>query len=340
MTVELIRGLVEIMRAIQINEFGNPSGIKASEIEPPSAPGRGEVRLDVHGVGVGFFDGLLIRGDYQIRPELPFVPGSSLSGVVESIGEDVSHLKPGDTVAAFALHGGMAEQIVLPASACAPLPEGIEPINAANFFVSWATSLYGLREVGNVATAETVLVLGASGSTGTTAIACAKALGARVIACASSAEKRQHCLDHGADQVVDYTREGWRDEIKQATDKRGVDAVYDPVGGEMSEAALRLLAPGGRFLVVGFVAGIGRIPLNLPLLKRCSIHGVNWGGTVMADPSVVPPVIRTLAEWTLAGAINPSPTRIYELEDAGRAFEALFNRQSTGSLVVKPGQLS
>ena len=336
MNIELIPELFAIMRAIQINEFGDPAGIRASEIESPPAPGRGQVRLNVHGVGVGFFDGLLIRGDYQIRPELPFVPGSSLAGVVESVGEDVSHLKPGAAVAAFAMHGGMAEQIVLPADACAPLPEGIAPVNAANFFISWATSLYGLREIGNVAEAETVLVLGASGSTGTTAIACAKALGARVIACASSPEKRQHCLDHGADEVVDYTREGWRDEIKQATGKRGVDVVYDPVGGEVSETALRLMAPGGRFLVVGFVSGIGRIPLNLPLLKRCSIHGVNWGGTVMADPSVVPPVIRTLAEWTLTGTIDPSPTRVYDIKDAGQAFEALFSRQSTGSLVVKP----
>ena len=324
------------MRAIQISEFGDPAAIQVNDIDAPPAPGRGEVRLNVHGVGVGFFDGLLIRGDYQIRPDLPFVPGSSLAGIVESVGDEVRHLNPGDSVAAFALHGGMAEQIVVPASSCAPLSEGIEPVNAANYFISWATSLYGLREIGETSEGETVLVLGASGSTGTTAIECAKALGARVIACASSEEKRQHCLDHGADQVVDYTRKDWRDEIKQATGKQGVDVIYDPVGGEMSEAALRLMAPGGRLLVVGFVTGIGNIPLNLPLLKRCSIHGVNWGGTVMADPSVVPPVIRTLAEWTLAGKINPAPTRIYELEDAGQAFLALFSRQSTGSLVIKP----
>ena len=328
--------LTALMRAIQIREFGDPAGIKVSDIEAPAAPGRGEVRLNVSGVGVGFFDGLLIRGDYQIRPDLPFVPGSSLAGAVESVGEDVTHLQPGDTVAAFALHGGMAEQVVLPASSCVPLPKGIEPIHAANFFISWATSLYGLREIGNVSQGETVLVLGASGSTGTTAIECAKALGARVIACASSDAKRQHCIEHGADLAVDYTRGDWREETKQATGKRGVDVVYDPVGGEMSEAALRLMAPGGRFLVVGFVAGIGKIPLNLPLLKRCSIHGVNWGGTVMADPGVVAPVIRTLAEWTLKAAIDPTPTRIFGLEESGQAFAALFSRESTGSLVVKP----
>ena len=324
------------MRAILIKEFGDPSAIQVNNIDSPLAPGKAEVRLDVSGVGVGFFDGLLIRGDYQIRPDLPFVPGSSLAGTVESVGEDVAHLQPGDTVAAFALHGGMAEQVVLPASSCAPLPKGIEPVHAANFFISWATSLYGLREIGNVNQDDTVLVLGASGSTGTTAIECAKALGARVIACASSEAKRQHCIKHGADLAIDYTRDDWREEVKQATGKRGVDVVYDPVGGDMSEAALRLMAPGGRFLVVGFVTGIGKIPLNLPLLKRCSIHGVNWGGTVMADPGVVAPVIRTLAEWTLKGAIDSKPTKIYPMEEAGQAFAALFGRESTGSLVVQP----
>ncbi len=324
------------MRAIQIDDFGDPSKIGVSHIEAPPPPGPGQVRLQVSGVGVGYFDGLLIRGDYQIRPELPFVPGSSLAGVVESVGEGVEHLNAGDAVAAFALHGGMAEQLVLPATSCAPLPPGIAPVNAANFFISWATSLFGLREIGSLAEGETVLVLGASGSTGTTAIECAKAMGARVIACASTEAKRRHCLEHGADLAVDYTTEHWRDEIKQATDKRGVDVVYDPVGGDLSEAALRLMAPGGRFLVVGFVTGIGTVPLNLPLLKRCSIHGVNWGGTVMADPSVVAPVIRTLAQWTLENRIDPTPTRVFDLEQAGSAFADLFGRQSSGSLVVKP----
>jgi NADPH2:quinone reductase len=324
------------MRAILIEEFADPSTIQVADIPPPESPGPGQVLLDVAGVGVGYFDGLLIRGDYQIRPELPFVPGSSLAGTVSAVGEGVSHLKPGDSVAAFALHGAMAEQMLLPASSCAPLPAGIDTASAANFFISWATSLFGLREIADLKSGETVLVLGASGSTGTTAIECAKALGARVIACASTDGKRQHCLDHGADLAVDYTAEDWRDEVKQATGKRGVDVIYDPVGGAMSEAALRLIAPGGRFLVVGFVTGIASIPMNLPLLKRCSIHGVNWGGTVMADPSVVPPVIRTLAEWTLTGRIQAAPTHRYPLEDAGKAFAALFGRGSTGSIVIEP----
>jgi len=324
------------MRAIQIQEFGDPAAIKVHQVENAGPPDRGQVRLDVAGIGVGYFDGLLIRGDYQIRPDLPFVPGSSLAGTVESVGEGVDHLKPGMPVAAFALHGGMAEQVILPAASCAPLPPELDLQAAANFFISWATSLYGLREIGCVQPDESVLVLGASGSTGTTAIECAKALGARVIAAASTEAKREHCQAHGADVVVDYTSQDWRDEVKEATGGKGVDAIYDPVGGSLAESALRLLAPGGRYLVVGFVTGIAKIPLNLPLLKRCSIHGVNWGGSVMADSSVVPPVIRTLVEWTLAGKIDPTPASVYSLEQAGEAFEALFGRRSLGGIVIAP----
>lgn len=324
------------MRAIQIHEFGDPAAIEVHQVDAPGPPGKGQVRIDVAGIGVGYFDGLLIRGDYQIRPELPFIPGSSLAGTVESVGEGVEHLGPGTPVAAFALNGAMAEQMLLPAASCAPLPPALDLESAANFFISWATSLYGLREIGAVKPGETVLVLGASGSTGTTAIECAVALGARVIAAASTEAKREHCRAHGAAVTVDYTAGDWRDQVKAATGGNGVDAVYDPVGGALAEPALRLLAPGGRYLVVGFVTGIAKIPLNLPLLKRCSVHGVNWGGTVMADPSVVPPVIRTLVEWTAAGKIDPAPAQVYALEQAGEAFDALFSRRSVGGIVLTP----
>lgn len=324
------------MKAIQIQAFGDPSAIRVHEIDAPGEPGRGKVRLKVAGVGVGYFDGLLIRGDYQIKPELPFVPGSSMAGVIDAVGEGVGHLKPGDRVAAFALKGALAEQLILPAASCAPLPPSIDLLAAANYFITWATSLYGLREIGHMQPGESVLVLGASGTTGTTAIECAKALGGRAIACASTPEKRQHCLDHGAEVAIDYTADDWREQVRQAA-PGGVDLVYDPVGGELAEPALRLLAPGGRFLVVGFVSGIARIPLNLPLLKRCAIHGVNWGGSVMAEPGVVPPVIRTLAEWTISGAIDPTPSQVYPLAQAGQAFGALFGRTSTGSIVIQLG---
>jgi len=324
------------MRAILVTEFADPSKVEAHEIDDAPEPGPGQVRLTVGGVGIGYFDGLLVRGDYQIRPVLPFVPGSSMAGIVESVGEGVDHLSPGQAVAAFALHGGLAERVVLPAASCVPLPRGVDPHAAANFFVSWATGLYGLREIGRLQPGEVVLVLGAAGSTGTTAIECAKAMGARVIAAASTEAKRAHCEAHGADAVVDYTAEDWREQVKAATGGKGVDLVYDPVGGDAAEPALRLLAPGGRYLVVGFVTGIAKIPLNLPLLKRCSIHGVNWGGSVMADPAVVPPVLSTLVQWAADGKIDAAPAWVYPLAEAGEAFAALFGRESTGARVVDP----
>lgn len=324
------------MRAIQIHEFADPSRVEVHDIDDAPAPGPGQVRLTVGGVGIGYFDGLLVRGDYQMRPELPFVPGSSLAGVVDSVGDGVSHLEPGQPVAAFALHGALAERMTLPATSCVPLPPQVDMHAAANFFVSWATGLYGLREIGQLQEGETVLVLGAAGSTGTTAIQCAKALGAKVLAAASTEDKRRFCLEHGADAAVDYTADDWPKQVKAATEGRGVDAVYDPVGGETAEPALRLLAPGGRYLVVGFVTGIAKLPMNLPLLKRCSIHGVNWGGSVMADPSVVPAVLSTLVKWAGEGKINAAPARVYPLAETGEAFAALFRRESTGARVVDP----
>lgn len=323
------------MRAVQVNEFSDPTALSVSEVEERS-PGKSEVRVRVAAVGVGYFDGLLIKGEYQIKPPLPFVPGSAFSGVVEEVGEAVTDLKPGDHIAAFTLLGAMAEQVTLGASSCFPLPEEIDLDEAANFFIAYATGLYGLRELGRLKAGETVLVLGASGTTGSTAIEVACAMGARVIACASTEEKREHCRAMGAETTVDYTDPDWRKQVKAATGGRGVDVVYDPVGGDMAEPALRSLAPGGRFLVVGFVTGIASIPLNLPLLKRCSIIGVNWGGEVMENPAVVPPVIKQLVEWTQAGKLHARPDHVYGMDEAGEAFAALFERRSRGKVVIKP----
>lgn len=323
------------MRALQVEKFGDPSALKVSEMEERE-PGRGEVRVRVAGIGIGYFDGLLVKGEYQIKPPLPFIPGSSLSGEVESVGEGVEHLKAGDHIAAFTMLGGMAEKVVLPAMSCFPLPDNVPLDGAANFFIAYATGLYGLRELGRLKEGETVLVLGASGTTGTTAIEIAHAMGAKVIACASTEDKRQRCREAGADVTVDYTDPDWRKEAKAAAGGVGVDVVYDPVGGDMSEQALRLLAPGGRHLVVGFVTGIGSIPLNLPLLKRCSIIGVNWGGEVMANPGVVKPVIEQLVAWAQDGKLQIKPDQLYPLEKAGDAFRALFERRSVGKIVISP----
>lgn len=322
------------MRALHVEAFGDPKALKVSEIAA-RAPGRGEVQLRMAGVGIGFFDGLLVKGEYQIKPPLPFVPGSAIAGVVEVVGEGVTHLKTGDHVAAFALLGGMSELVTLNALSCFVIPDSIPLIDAANFFVAYATGLYGLRECGRLQAGETVLVLGASGTTGITAIEIAKAMGAKVIACASTEEKRARCLAAGADLAVDYTQADWRNQVKAASG-RGVNVVYDPVGGDMTEAALRLMAPGGRHLIVGFVSGIAKIPSNLPLLKRCSVTGVNWGGETLENPAVVPPVIRTLVEMAVAGKLKTAPDHVYPMERAGEAFAAIFERRSYGKIVITP----
>lgn len=203
------------MRAVHVQAFGDPKALTVSEI-PARAPGRGEVQIRMAGVGIGFFDGLLVKGEYQIKPPLPFVPGSSIAGVVESVGEGVTHLKPGDHVAAFALLGGMSELVTLNAQSAFVIPEAIPLVDAANFFIAYATGLFGLRECGRLQAGETVLVLGASGTTGTTAIEVARAMGAKVIACASTAEKRAHCLAAGADIAIDYTQADWRNQDRKS----------------------------------------------------------------------------------------------------------------------------
>ena len=322
------------MRALQVEAFGDPQALLVQDISL-RAPGRGEVQVRIAGVGVGFFDGLLIKGEYQIKPPLPFVPGSAFSGEVIAVGEAVTHLKAGDRVAGFALLGALAETLTLSAHSCYPLPRQIPLLDAANFFIAYATGLYGLRECGRLLPGETVLIPGGSGTTGSTAIEIAKAMGARVIAGASTPEKRQRCTAAGADITVDTSRDDWVKEVK-AVMGRGINVVYDPVGGEVTEKALRLLAPGGRHLIVGFVAGIPKIPSNLLLLKRCSIIGVNWGGETMENPAVVGPVIQQLVEWTLFGTLKTAPDHVYPLEHAGEAFAAIFNRSSTGKVVISP----
>lgn len=322
------------MRALQVHAYGGPDALQVSDI-PDRPPGPGEVEIRMAGVGIGYFDALLVTGGYQIKPPLPFVPGSAISGVIERIGEGVTHLAPGDHVAAMALLGGMAERVTMSAASCFTLPRSIPLLDAANYFVAYATGLYGLRDLGHLRAGETVLILGGAGTTGSTAIEIAKALDARVIACASTEQKRARCTAAGADVVIDYTQPDWRNRVK-AVSGRGVNVVYDPIGGDMTEAALRLIAPGGRHLLVGFVQGIAKVPSNLPLLKRCSLIGVNWGGEVFENPAVVPPVITTLIDWTIAGKLKTAPDHVYPLDRAGEAITSLFDRSSSGKIVITP----
>lgn len=324
------------MRVLHVTKFGDPSALKVAEMPEPSA-GAMDIKIKVEGVGIGYFDGLLIKGEYQIKPPLPFVPGSSLAGTVESIGEKVTSVNVGDKICAFAFLGGLSEKMVLPASSAVVLPEGINLQDASNFFMAYATGVLGLKEIAKVKVGERVLVLGASGTTGTAAIEIAKAQGAIVIACASTEEKRQRCIDNGADYAIDYTKDDWRKDLKKVC-PAGVDVVYDPIGGRWAEPALRSMAPGGRYLIVGFVDGIASIPLNLPLLKRCAVIGVNWGAESMANPAIAPPIIKQIIEWTLEGKLKTTPEKVYSLEQGGEAFANLFERTSIGKIVINPSQ--
>ena len=233
--------------------------------------------------------------------------------------------------------GGLAEFAWLHKGSVFRLPPSIPLDDAANFFIAYATAVLGLAELAAIKQGETVLILGAAGTTGSTAIEVSKALGAKVVACASTEEKRAHCLSLGADAVIDYTQPDWRRAAKKAAGGVGVDVVYDPTGGDFAEPALRTLAPGGRYLVVGFVAGITRVPLNLPLLKRCSIIGVNWGGEAMGNPAIVKPVIERLIAWSGQGKLR-SPDQVLPLARTGEAFGALLDRKSTGTIVIRPGE--
>ncbi|MFP6807140.1 MAG: NADPH:quinone oxidoreductase family protein [Pseudomonadales bacterium] len=322
------------MRVILCEEFGPAENLAISEVRDPS-PGKSEVLIKVLATGLGFVDALTVAGLYQIKPKLPFVPGNEIAGVVEQIGEGVKHLRVGQRVLATPSNGGLAEKICLHENVCTPIPDLLSSEAAAGFIVNYCTAYHGLTHCGNLKARESILILGASGGVGTAAIDVAKAMGATVIAAASSQLKRQACVDAGADHSIDYSQDNWRVELKEVLGGKPLDVVYDPVGGAFSEPALRSLGLGGRFLVVGFAAGdIPKIPLNLTLLKQCSIVGVNWGGFIAANQGAFRPVLTTLLEWITAGKLNPQAGEIFALKNAGAALKKMLDRQSMGKIVI------
>ncbi|MEL7004066.1 MAG: NADPH:quinone oxidoreductase family protein, partial [Bacteroidota bacterium] len=272
------------MKGIVCKEFGPPSSLKLEEI-PSLKPKEKEVLVSVKACGINFPDTLIIQGLYQFKPELPFTPGSDIAGVVKEVGEGVKHVKPGDQVFGFVLNGGLAEEVIVPANACFPKPPGMNFPVAASFMMAYGTSFHALKDRAQLKEGETLLVLGASGGVGLAAVELGKLMGAKVIAAASSDEKLKLCKEYGADEIINYKTDHLKGRIKELTNGEGVDVVYDPVGGDYSEAALRGTAWNGRFLVVGFAAGdIPKIPLNLPLLKGASVVGVFWGSFAMKNP--------------------------------------------------------
>jgi NADPH2:quinone reductase len=322
------------MRAYVCHEYGAP-GLLRIEDRPDPTPGPGEVLLGTEAVGLGYVDALFVAGTYQVKLPLPFVPGSEIAGRIVAVGAGVPETRIGSRVMALAPRGALAERVALPAAACTPVPDQMSAEAAAGFIVSYCTALYGLVDCGKVQPGETVLILGAAGGVGMAAIDVARALGARVIAAASTPEKRAAAIARGAEVAIDYSVPEWRGSLAPATGRKDVDVVYDPVGGEHSETALRCLAPGGRHLVVGFAAGtIPRVPLNLALLKRASIVGVDWGGHIRANPGANAPLLQTLVEWVEAGRIDPQPDTTVPFEGAPDVLQALLDRRSVGKPVV------
>jgi len=325
------------MRAVLCKRYGPPSDLVVEDVPSPK-PGEGQVLVAVHAAGVNFPDTLIIQGKYQFKPDLPFSPGGEVAGVVRDIGPGVTGIRPGDRVIAATTWGGYAEEVVAEAKRIIPMPEGMDFTTAAAFVLTYGTSHHALKDRAALKPGETLLVLGAAGGVGLAAVEIGKAMGARVIAAASSDDKLATCREHGADETINYTSENLRERIKALTDGRGVDVVYDPVGGDYSELALRGMAWGGRFLVVGFAAGkIPSIPLNLTLLKGCAIVGVFWGAFTRNEPRRNEENLQELLAWFKAGKVRPHISASYPLERAADALHDVMDRKVKGKVVLTTG---
>jgi NADPH2:quinone reductase len=324
------------MRAILCTQFGGPELLEYRDVPSPRA-GAGEIVVSVKAASVNFPDVLIIDNKYQFKPPLPFSPGSELAGVVKKVGPGVTGVHPGDRVMAFTIYGAFAEEVALDAARVLPIPTGMDDVTAAALLLTYGTMDHGLRDRGALAAGETVLVLGASGGIGIASIEIAKALGARVIACASSDDKLAACRAHGADAVINYATDDLRARIKELTEGRGVDVIVDPVGGPFTEPALRSIAWRGRLLVVGFAAGeIPKMPLNLTLLKGCSIVGVFWGDFLRREPAAFAASVALLGKWHAEGKIKPHVSGTFPLARAADAIKLMAERKVIGKLVIVP----
>jgi NADPH:quinone reductase len=322
------------MRAVLCRAYGPPESLVIEDVESPT-PGPGEVVISVKASGVNFPDVLIIQNKYQVKPPLPFSPGSEVAGVIKAVGENVTHVAPGDEVFAFTVYGGFAQEVKTDAKRLLPIPAGMTFPTAAAFGLTYATSDHALRDRGELEAGETLLVLGAAGGVGLAAVEIGKALGARVIACASSDDKLAVCREHGADETINYATEDFRERIKAITGGKGADVIYDPVGGSYTEPALRSIAWRGRLLVVGFAAGdIPKIPLNLTLLKGCAIVGVYWGEFTRREPERFAQEMHQLGQWYGEGRIRPHISATYPLDRAADALNDMAQRRVVGKVVL------
>lgn len=323
------------MRAVRCHELLGPSALRVDDVDAPT-PGAGEVLVDVRAAGVNFPDVLITQGKYQFKPPPPFVPGGEIAGVVAAIGAGVTAVAVGDRVAASMLFGAFAEKVVVPEAAVARLPDAVSFETGAALLLTYATTMHALVDRARLRAGEKLLVLGAAGGVGTAAIEIGKCLGAVVIAAASSPEKLAHCRAHGADHGIDYAKEDLKLRAKELSGG-GVDVVYDPVGGDMTEAALRSMAWAGRHLVVGFASGtIPRIPANLLLLKSCELVGVFWGAFAMRSPAENRAHVEQVLAWLAEGKVRPHVDAVLPFDRAAEALERLARREVMGKLVLTP----
>ncbi len=325
------------MKAIVCNAFG-PIETLTLEDRPDPAPGAGEVLIEIHAAGVNFPDGLMVRGEYQMKPPRPFTPGSEVAGIVRGLGEGVTGFAVGDRVVALPGIGGFAEQVVAQAGRTLKLPDGMDFETASGFMLVYGTSLHGLADCGRLRAGETLLVLGAAGGVGLAAVEIGRAMGARVIAAASTDEKLELAKAHGAEIGINYTTTDLKAELKRLV-PGGVDVVYDPVGGALTEAAVRGLAWGGRLLVIGFAAGeIPKLPLNLLLLREGEAKGVFWGTWTAREPAAHAAAVARLFAWVASGDLKPHVSGAYPLERTSEALAEVMNRRAQGKVVLVPAR--
>lgn len=324
------------MKAVVCKEFGPPEKLVIEEVPDPSA-GPGELVIESRASTVTFPDALMIEDKYQFKAPLPFIPGGEAAGVVAEVGEGVEGFKVGDrVVGSTMLVGGFCERVLVKANATRKLPDNLGFAESTGILYAYGTGYYGLKYRGGLKAGETLLVLGAAGNVGLAAVELGKLMGARVIAAASSAEKLSVCRDRGADEVIDYSREDLKTRAKELTDGKGVNVIYDCVGGDYAESALRAIAWEGRFLVIGFTAGIPQLPLNLTLLKSCQVIGVFYGAMVQKQPDLRDEIARDLDKMASEGRLHPYVSARYSLEEGPQALRALLDRKVTGKVVVEP----
>jgi NADPH:quinone reductase len=329
------------MKALRTHAVGGPDTLTLDQLDSP-APGPGQVRVKVKACSINYPDVLMIQDLYQFKPQRPFSPGGELSGVIDALGEGVSQWKVGDRIIAMMGNGGLSEEVLVPADKLFPLPEGVSFETGASLLMTYGTNMHGLLDRGHLKAGDTLLVLGAAGGVGLAAVELGKAYGARVVAAVSSEEKAAAAREHGADEVVIYGRapfdkdqsKALAEQFKAACGPDGANVIYDIIGGDYSEPAVRSIAWEGRFCVVGFTAGIARLPLNLTLLKSCDVCGVFWGAFAARDPKANAVHIAKLFDLLKAGKINPKVSATFPLERGGEAITMLAERKAIGKVVV------